>query len=238
MKNLVVKQHRPFQLLLTVVVISIVISTTIWLLLDESHWDYIEARLSGNEQAGRMWQRNRQLDEENSRLRDRVLVLERNAGIDRQASVHLREQLVSLQDQFYRLKAELEFYKDILSATQASSGLNVQGLYIEALAIDQTYRYRLVLTNVDKNDREVEGSIRMTLEGAMNGSRKSLDLNTLASQRHDGWNYKFRNFKRFEGDIKLPPGFIPERVTVQLSPKGKTGRATVEKSFDWPNLTS
>ena len=238
MANLVVKQHRPLQLLLTVVVISFFISTTIWLLLDESHWDYIEARLSGNEKVGQMWQINRQLEDENSRLRDRVVMLEQTAEIDRKASIHLRDQVVKLQDQFYQLKAELEFYKGILSATQDSNGLNVQGLYIEALAIDQTYRYRLVLTNVAKNDQEVEGIIRMTLEGDMDGARKILNITELAGKnREESWEYKFRNFKRFEGDIKLPTGFIPQRVTVQLTPKSP-GRSKVEKSFDWPNLTS
>ncbi|MDX1518730.1 MAG: DUF6776 family protein [Gammaproteobacteria bacterium] len=238
MTNLVVKQHRPLQLLLTVVVISLVISTTIWLFLDESHWEYIEARLDGNQQAGQMWQINRQLEQENRRLKDRVLMLEQTAEIDKQASTHLREQVVNLQDQFYKLKAELEFYKEILSATQHSQGLNVQGLYIEALAMDQTYRYRLVLTNVAKNDQEVEGVIRMTLEGNMEGVRKTLNVSDLAGSAPGTWNYTFRNFKRFEGDIKLPAGFIPQRVTVQLSPKGSSGRGTVEKSFDWPDLTS
>jgi len=237
MANLVIKQHRPLQLLLTVVVISFFISTTIWLLLDESHWDYIEARLSGNEKVGQLWQINRRLEAENSRLRDKVLMLEQSAEIDKQASVQLREQVVNLQDQFYKLKAELEFYKGILSATQDSKGLHVQGLYIEALAIDQAYRYRLVLTNVAKNDQEVEGIISMTLEGDMDGMRKTLNVSELAGNTQDSWEYKFRNFKRFEGDIKLPAGFIPQRVTVQLSPKG-TGRIVVEKSFDWPNLTS
>ncbi|MCG8324143.1 MAG: hypothetical protein MI673_01390 [Thiotrichales bacterium] len=237
MTNLVVKQHRPLQLFLTVVVISLVISTTIWLLLDESHWDYIEARLSGNEAIGEMWRINRQLEQENTALRDRVLSLERTAEIDKQASLHLREQVVKLQDQFYKLKAELEFYKGILSATQDSKGLNVQGLYIEALAIDQTYRYRLVLTNVAKNEQEVEGVINMTLEGAMDGAPQTLDVSELTGKSMDTWQYRFRNFKRFEGDIKLPSGFIPERVTVQLSPKGG-GRTKVERSFDWPNLTS
>lgn len=237
MANLVVKQHRPLQLLLTVVVISFFISTTIWLLLDESHWDYIEARLSGNEKVGQMWQINRQLEAENNSLKDKVLMLEQSAEIDKQAGVHLREQVVNLQDQFYKLKAELEFYKGILSATQDSKGLHVQGLYVEALAIEQAYRYRLVLTNVAKNEQEVEGVISMTLEGNMDGMRKTLDMSELAGNTQDSWEYKFRNFIRFEGDIKLPAGFIPQRVTVQLSPKG-SGRTVVEKSFDWPNLTS
>lgn len=237
MRNLVIKQHRPLQLFLTVVIISVVISMTIWVVLDESHWGYIEAKLSGNEQLGKMWRINRDLEQENSRLKDRVLMLERTSEIDKQAGAHLRGQLVNLQDQFYKLKAELEFYKGILSATQDSKGLHVQGLYIEALAIDLTYRYRLVLTNVAKNDREVEGVIRMTLEGDMKGERQTLDVSDLVSGRLDNWQYKFRNFKRFEGDIKLPAGFIPQRVTVQLSPRDNS-RRTVEKSFDWPNLTS
>lgn len=237
MKNLVIKQHRPLQLILTVVVISVAISTSIWLILDESHWDYIQGRISGNEKVGHMWQVNRELEEENHKLKDRVLMLEQTAEIDKQASAKLRDEVVNLQDQFYKLKAELEFYKGILSATQESRGLNVQGLYIEALAVDQTYRYRLVLTNVAKNGHEVEGIINMTLEGDINGAKTVLDVGELSGISGDAWTFRFRNFKRFEGDIKLPTGFIPQRVTVQLVPKGNS-QSRIERSFDWPNLMS
>ncbi len=237
MGNLVIKQHRPLQLFLTVIVVSLTISTAVWLLLDDSHWGYIQARISGNEQLGRLWKVNRQLEQENERLSDKVLMLERTAVIDKQAGVEIHQQLVQLQDEFYSLKAELEFYKGILSATQNSSGLNVQGLYVEALALDLTYRYRLVLTNVTKSDQVVEGVISMTLEGELEGNQTSLKVSELVNREVEYWVYKFRNFKRLEGNIKLPHGFKPQRVTVQLLPKGSTG-STVEKSFDWPNLTS
>jgi len=237
MKNLVIKQHRPLQLILSVVVSSVGVSRGSWLLLDESHWHYIQSRISGNEKVGQMWQINRRLEKENRELRDRLITLEQTAEIDQQAGELLREQVVNLQDQFYKLKAELEFYKGILSSTQESRGLNVQGLYVEALAVDQTYRYRLVLTNVAKNEQDVEGVINMKVEGDMDGARAVLDINDLSANSREPWEFKFRNFKRFEGDIKLPAGFIPQRVTVQLVPKGN-GRSRIERSFDWPNLMS
>ena len=73
MNNLVVKPHRPLHTLLVLVLAIVVISGLTWLILDKSHWAFITARLTGNQQMREILQINRQLESENEELHDRVL---------------------------------------------------------------------------------------------------------------------------------------------------------------------
>ncbi len=237
MSKLVVKQDRPLHMLLIVVVVTISLSFSIWLYLDKSHWSFILAKLSGNQQMQQMWQVNRRLEEDNTQLKDRVLWLERTAEIDKQASQELRQELVRLQDEFYKLKGELEFYQGIMASTQDSKGLNVQGLYLENFGRDNHYRYRLILTNVTKANHVAEGIAHVTLEGEANGKTLKYDFQDIAGPGETDWEFKFKNFKRFEGNIMIPDGFNPSRITVELSTKGKR-RKIIERTFDWLNLIS
>ncbi|MCA1714848.1 MAG: hypothetical protein LC715_06995 [Gammaproteobacteria bacterium] len=46
--------------------------------------------------------------------------------------------------------------------------------------------------------------------------------------------YSFKYFQQVEGDLVLPPGMKPLRVTVRLLP---AGGAAVEESFAWVDAT-
>lgn len=237
MSNLVVKQDRPLHMLLIVVLVTLSLSFSIWLFLDKSHWSFISAKLSGNQQMQRMWEVNRNLEDENIQLKDQVLWLERTAKIDKEASQELRKELVRLQDEFYKLKGELEFYQGIMASTQDSKGLNVQGLYLENFGKENLYRYRLILTNVTKTNQVAEGIAHVTLEGEADGKRLKYDFQEIAGSVEVDWEFKFKNFKRFEGNIIIPDGFNPSRITVELSTKGKH-RKIIERTFDWLSLIS
>ena len=49
-----------------------------------------------------------------------------------------------------------------------------------------------------------------------------------------GVPYSFKYFQQVEGDVFLPAGVTPVRVTVRLTPKSG---AAVEQSFSWADAT-
>ena len=161
--------------------------------------------------------------------------LERNREIDQQATNDLRDELVKLQDQYYQQKGELEFYQGIMTTTESSLGLNVQGVYIEKLGSDNLYRYRIVLTNVAKSDNIVEGRATIQLQGELAGEKKQYNFTEISVSKDPKWGFKFKNFKRFEGDIVLPAEFVPKRIAIELLSKGKNERM-LERSFDWQQV--
>ncbi len=238
MKDLVIKQDRPLHVLLLFVILIVVTSTLTWLFLDKSHWAFITAKLSGNQQMREILQINRQLESDNEELRDKVLWLERNREIDEQTMLGIRDQLVKLQDEFYKQKGELEFYKGIMTNTEQSMGLNVQGLYIEDLGADNLFRYRLVLTNVAKSDKTLEGTVKIVLNGLnKEGEPQQISLKDISSPKRKNWNFKFKNFIRLEGSFILPEGYLAKRIAVELLSKGKQEKIA-HRIFEWSSVTN
>lgn len=236
MSRLVVKKHRPLEIILAVVLFSAAFSVIVWLLLDANHWRFIKSRLSQSEDSRLLWDVNQSLETENKQLREQVVMLERSTQIDNQVAVRLQNDIQKLQDQVYRLKGELEFYQGIMSATTDSKGLNVQGLHIEATDQERLYHFKLVLTNVAKSDKIIEVTMDMSIEGMNEAGSKVLSLDEVISGNQLKREIKFKNFERIEGNLNFPEGFKPLRVVVDLKQKG-IQKSTVHRVFEWPANT-
>ena len=233
MSKLVVKKHRPFEIILIVVLFSITTSVLIWLFLDENHWRFIKSRLSQSEDSRLLWDVNQSLETENKQLREKVVILERSTQIDNQAASSLQIDIKLLQDEVYRLKGELEFYEGIMSATTDSKGLNIQGLHIQSTAEERLFHFKLVLTNVAKSDKIVEVTVGMSFEG-MNGKESQvLSLDRVITGSTLDRDIKFKNFERIEGNLNFPEGFKPLRVMIDLRQKGAQ-KSTIKRVFEWP----
>jgi Family of unknown function (DUF6776) len=233
MSKLVVKKHRPLEIILAAIIFSAVFSTVVWLLLDANHWNFIKSQLTRSEEAHLLWEVNKSLETENTQLREQVVMLERANQIDGQVAARLQNEIRSLQDQLYSLKGELEFYQGIMSSTSDSNGLNVQGLHVEPTDQAQLYRFKLVLTNVAKSDRVVEVTMDMSIEGMNEAGSKVLSLDEVIVGNELNREIKFKNFERIEGSLNFPEGFKPLRVVVDLRQKGIKNSA-IHKIFEWP----
>ena len=236
MVHLVIRHHRPYQILALVIGVSLVLSSAVWLMLDESHWSYIKSRISLGQESKRLWAENRHLEDENSTLRERIIMLERMTQIDGQAAAELHEEMKKLQDETYKLKEELEFYQAIMTSTGSSEGLSIQGMRIARLAEGNNYSFKLILTHVAKSDKVAEGTIEISLEGLQDGVARVLNITDVILNPAIDLSFNFKNFKRFEGNMMLPDGFKPHRVIVKLQPKDAK-LSKIKRVFDWSELT-
>jgi Family of unknown function (DUF6776) len=232
MVKLVVKKHRPLEIVLIAVVLSAAISFLVWSLLDENHWRYIQSRFLQSEDSRFLWEVNQSLEQENKDLREQVVILERATQIDEQTAARLQNEIRTLQEQVYRQKGELEFYQGIMSSTNESKGLNIQGLHVEAMEQEGRYRFKLVLTNVGKSDKVIEVTMDMSVEGMNKSEPQVLSLNKIMVGNELIRERKFKNFERIEGSLNFPEGFKPLRAVVELKQKGF--KTTVQKVFEWP----
>ena len=236
MKRHVIKPHRPLRLLLLVLMVASVIGGGAWLVAEYSHWRLIHEQMEQNDELKRLWEANHELEQENEKLRRRVAMLQTNNDIDQQATSELQDQLVELQNEVFQLTRELEFYRGIVSSTRNVDGLVVQAIMLEPTRSPNQYRFKLVLTHVAKSDKVVEGTVAVALEGADNGTPRTLMLKEVVRDKNVSLDYRFKHFKRFEGIVELPSAFKPRRVRVQLLPKGSS-HAKIERVFEWPDVT-
>ncbi|MGH8120175.1 MAG: DUF6776 family protein [Gammaproteobacteria bacterium] len=235
MAHLIIKQDRPYQIMVAVILLTIMVSTTIWFLLDESHWAFIKSRVAMGQETRRLWEVNRKLEQENKHLNEQIVMLERSTQIDNQAAADLHEEMKRLQDEIYKLKEELVFYQGIVTSAVSSEGLKIQSLRIVELPEKRNYHFKLILTHITKDDIVAEGMIEILLEGVQDGTVRELDISDVVVSTALDLSFKFRNFKRVVGEMALPEGFTPRQVIIRLQPKDPK-LSVVRRVFNWSEI--
>jgi hypothetical protein len=187
-----------------------------------------------NERIDELRQVNMQLQQELDALSLAKSLLETGKEIDDQASESVRTELKDLQRELLELKEELAFYRGIVSPKEASQGLYIQTFNITKNDEERSFRYKLVLTQVLKNDRHVRGKIDVMIEGIMeeDGRQEQIRLRDVTVSKNRDLEYRFKYFQSFEGDMKLPDGFVPIRVIVTVTPRYRSQKQ-IEKVFNW-----
>ena len=232
MARLVIKPHRPWQWAIAIIALSALIALMTWALLDNSYWRIVTAMVGSDNEERTLMERNRELEAENRELGSRIAMLEQTTRVDKDTAVILQKEMVSLQDQIYRLKRELEFYQGAMDSARKTVGMDVHGLYIEPAARANRYLLKLVLTHVSKSDTVMKGNLAVTIEGTQNGERRRLDLAGLLDEKID-FNFEIKSFKRLEYEFALADGFVADQVTVRVEPRGG-GESPLSKIYDWP----
>lgn len=167
-------------------------------------------------------------------LRQRVATLTRSDQISRDANRELQRTLAERDEELAGLRADVAFYERLVGATAQRRGLNVHGLHMQAQAAG-VWHFTGTLTQNLNRDAVSPGSMSLVIEGSRGGRLQRLDWPSLRQQPNaPGVPYSFKYFQQVEGDVFLPPGLVPARVTVRLAPKGG---AVVEQSFTWLEAT-
>lgn len=167
------------------------------------------------------------------KLREKVVSLETDEKIDTAAYRRVEEQLAELQEEILTQREDLAFYRGIVADQQ--TGLRIQDLELSRGANASTFTMHLVLAQAIRADRRISGYVELIVEGTQDGQKRSLKLADLAGEADDADSsiaFSFRYFQNLQADLVLPVGFAPARVTVKLTPNGKSAKP-LEKSFDW-----
>jgi hypothetical protein len=229
--RLVIKTHRPWQVVTTIIVLSSVVALVTWLLLDSSHWQVINDRIRGSQDTKYLLETNEELLAHNKALQDQVLMFEQTTRLDKETAVLVQQDLKSLQDEISRLKRELEFYQVVMDTARNSTGIDVHGLHIEPFMRENQYQLKLVLTNVTKSDRVSKGTVTISVEGMQDRNKVILRLDDLSSIEPADFSFELKSFKGLDYRFELPADFIPQQVLVQINPQGEP---VFNKIFDWP----
>lgn len=168
-------------------------------------------------------------------LAQRVATLSRSDQVSRDANRRLQGTLAEREEQIAQLKADVNFYERLVGATGRRHGLAVHALRMQRQP-GGAWHFTAVLTqNLDRAGVS-SGEVELAIEGSDQGRLRTLDWATLRQQpRADGVPYSFRYFQEVQGDVFLPDGFAPSRVTVRLRPRGG---APIEHAVTWAEATT
>ena len=172
------------------------------------------------------------ISNENDRLRERIALLETSLQVDHEAYDQVENTLSDLQREIQQQQEELAFYRGIVSPPPGTTGLHIREFELSAGPQDSLYRLRLVLVQASQYDRRVSGVVSLTVDGAKNGMPVSYALADLMRESTKPLDFSFRYFQDIERDLILPADFVPDRVNVEVSPRGR-GAKIIRQSYDW-----
>jgi len=168
---------------------------------------------------------------EAEKVREQKAILERSSQSEREAYEQLEGTVSGLQDAILELKEELAFYRGIISPNDASEGLGIQSFELSRRSAATPIHYKLVLTQVLNNNTIASGQVAITVEGELKGKIQQYQLSQLSKEDGD-LRFRFKYFQILEGDLSLPDGFTPSKVSVTVKPRTNSHKR-LSKTFDW-----
>ncbi|MDX1454371.1 MAG: DUF6776 family protein [Gammaproteobacteria bacterium] len=230
--RLVVRPHRPLRNGLLYTVVGVLMFLSVFGAFQfgqiRAGFDATESGSTIDRQAGQI----ARLEAANDALRERVALLERSSDIDQEARERLQREFAAKQDEVLELREELAFYRGIVSPEDGEAGLRVQSMRISPTSQSQVFHYRLVLIQAITNDRATSGELKLEVIGERDGREARLDVAELVMDGADTLRYSFKYFQDFEGDFRLPDGFVPQRLELTIDPSAR-GAETMTRSFGW-----
>jgi len=192
------------------------------------------------EERRRLTRELRAVKTELSEIKGRSTFEARSCEIDVQACEALRGSVASLESQQAELREQLAFYRNVAAPEQeVRAGVRILRMTMRPAGETDAWRYELVLVQPTRRDHTVTGRWDLKVAGALGKQMKTLGLSELQAGKPSDKTFTFRSFQEFGGDLTLPSGFLPSRVTVTLRVQdGKNEAAEVEESFDWSRLAA
>ena len=253
--NLVIKEHNPWKVFfwMTLVMVIVVVGIAMAFELghdrgedDGSNTQYqvtnYKATLKGyREKKLRAERHIDALKKQISRLRTEVARLESLNRIDGHAYKKIKSGLTLLRTKNQNLREEIQFYRNIVSPSKINAGLRIHSFKIDPGTAERLYNYRLILVQyhgMKDRHRDISGVVRVYLRGKrIDGSKRTINLKDVTPETEQtDMKFSLKYYKSIEGTMKLPDGFSPVSVRVQIIPNRRTrgGRRSVEKKILWP----
>ena len=189
----------------------------------------VRTRLTASEQA------HEQLQARFDDLKQQVATLGRSDQISRDANRDLQGTLSERDEEIAGLRADVAFYERLVGATSQRRGLTVHALKMEPQN-DSAWQFQATLTQNLNRGAVSSGQLSLSIEGSSNGKLQTLDWDGLRQhEKAERVAFSFKYFQQVKGDVFLPEGFSPVRVTVRLQPRSG---AAITQSFSWAEVTA
>ena len=236
MEPLAIRPHRPWLRWVVFLGMLAALGSVGWLAFDYGRERAGYDRQAAEARLRRLAAELARVRGERDRLEAALAKLERARRIDQAAQERLQALVDGLQAENGRLREELAFYRRVVGPREGVRGVRIQSFALEREAGEGLWRYKLVLSQSPRRRRLARGVVHLTVEGSRGDERMRLGLDALATDGEAALPYRFRYFQYLEGTLRLPQGFVPERLVLRVRPRG-TKESPVERTWAWSDLT-
>ena len=177
------------------------------------------------------------LREQNSELRQRLALVESARKMDLEAVNNVRLLVRQLEDEKEELLKELSFFRSIMAPEDVATGVRVASFSLLEGRAPGSYRLRLVLSQVQRSNPFLKGTVSVFLLGEKEGKAQTFELSQLVEAGQSVATLGFRYFQTLPGDreyfdFTLPNGFQPAEIRVQVRITSGV-RQSIESVYQW-----
>jgi hypothetical protein len=162
---------------------------------------------------------------EKAELSELAKTADSRVQIERSAAEKFSQQARTLEQENARLKSELAYLESLLPSKTGGEqpGLALRQFEVSADAVPGAFRYRALLVQGGRDQKEFLGTSQLVVHGQMTGLNKSETLTF--PMPHDKamterMQIKFQRALRLEGMLELPKGFQPRSMQLRVLEQG------------------
>ena len=170
------------------------------------------------------------LESEASRLRSIAAASESRLKIEQTAQSQLAAQVKSLEDENNRLKEDLAFFENLVPTERRGEKVSIHRFKVERDVLPGEYRYRLLVLQGGKLDREFHGSLQLVVEMQQEG-RDATIIFPDSSDTGNAYKLNFKYFRRIEGTFRVPAGAKVRTIQARIMENG-SGEARASQNVN------
>ena len=152
------------------------------------------------------------------------------ADVQEQAAQELQQMLTQLLGEKVELENAVSFYRDLMEVGAKKEGLRVASFTVLATNTPQIFQFSILVTQIAEKRKYVAGDIQLKVIGILQGGRQEVIFDAKNAVVGFPLKLRFKYFQDLVGQIRLPPDFIPERVSISVQQNGKK---TAGADFEW-----
>ena len=165
-------------------------------------------------------------------LEFRIAELTLGESVSELAATDLQAVVVQQQGKIARLESEAIYYRNLMSPGAGDREVFIHRVDLLPSVDNRYLNYEILLTHADPDGAHTVGRIGITLAGVVENRQTLIDAGASGLIEPEALEYDFRYFQNFAGQLRLPEGFQP--ATLLLEVTSETGKVLEQQRFDVP----
>ena len=160
------------------------------------------------------------LESEAARLRSIANASDSRLKIEQTAQTQLAGQVKALEDENNRLKEDLAFFENLVPSEHRGDKVSIHRFTVERDVLPGEYRYRLLVLQGGRLDREFHGSLQLVVEMQRDGKDATILIPDLPEAAGSAFKLNFKYFRRIEGTFRVPAAAKVRTVQARIMENG------------------
>lgn len=139
-------------------------------------------------------------------------------GVQQQLSAQVKQ----LELENTRLKEDLAFFEGLMPSDRRNEPVSIHRLKVEPGPLSGEYRYRLLVMQGGRRDKEFQGAIQVLVDLQDRGRSDIIDAAGSEVAENGMRKLNFRFFRRVEGSFRVPPSAKVRAVQVKVFENGSS----------------